>query len=562
MTLPALATDFMDWPWSQIEPHVAALLARPLSAATVNDWLADWSHLAALIYERYQRLYVASTVNTADPATDRAYQQFLDEIYPQAQEADQRLKQKLLASGLQPAGFAIPLRNLKTEADLFRQANLPLLSQELQLANEYDKISGAQTVDWHGAELTISQLGPFARDPHRPTRETAWRRAAERQLADRQAFNDLWQRFMDVRCQLAANAERPDYRAYRWQQMLRFDYTPADCTTFHNAIEKVVVPAVRRLHEKRRQQLGVEALRPWDLLVDPLSRPALRPYQHIAELENGAEAIFRQVDPALAEYFAIMRGENLLDLDNRKNKAPGGYCTDYPVAKRAFIFANSVGLHEDVQTLLHEGGHAFHAFESAPLPYFQQKQVPLEFAEVASMGMELLSAPYLAGTFYTPEDANRALAEHLEEMLSFWPYMAVVDAFQHWAYQNPAAARLPAECDACWTSLWQRFMVGVDYSGFEDWVATGWQRKLHISQVPFYYIEYGLAQLGALQIYRNAQGGNAADQAGAVAAYRRALSLGGTVTLPEMYAAAGAKFAFDEQTLGEVVGVIEAKLNG
>jgi oligoendopeptidase F len=556
MTLPTLATDFMDWPWSQIEPHVSDLLARPLDAATVDAWLADWSHLSALIFERYQRLYVASTVNTADAATDRAYQQYLDEIYPPAQEADQRLKQKLLDSGLEPAGFAIPLRNLKAEADLYCEANLPLLSQELQLANEYDKLSGAQTVDWQGQELTISQLGPLARDPDRSVRERAWRLAAERQLADRHAFSDLWARCMDLRIQLAANAGRPDYRAYRWQQMLRFDYTPADCVTFHNAIEKVVVPAAQRLYEKRRQQLGVETLRPWDLLVDPLSRPALRPFTEIAQLENGVEAIFRQVDPALGEHFAIMRRERLLDLDSRKNKAHGGYCTDYPVTQRPFIFMNAVGLHDDVQTLLHEGGHAFHVFESAVLPYFQQKQVPLEFAEVASMGMELLSAPYLAGNFYSQADADRALAEHLEGSLTFWPYMTVVDAFQHWAYENPAAARLPAECDACWTSLWQRFMVGVDWSGFEDWVATGWQRKLHITQVPFYYIEYGLAQLGALQLYRNAQ----TDQPGAVAAYRHALSLGGTVTLPETYAAAGVKFSFDEKTLGEVVRVIEKKL--
>jgi oligoendopeptidase F len=557
--LPAQATDFMDWPWPQIAPHVAELLARPLDAATVDAWLADWSHLSALIYERYQRLYVASTVNTADAATDRAYRQYLDEIYPQAQQAEYQLKQKLLASGLEPAGFDIPLRNLKAEAVLYRETNLPLLSQELQFANEYDKISGAQTVDWGGQELTISQLGPFARDPDRSVRERAWRLTAERQLADRAAFNDLWVRFMGLRGQLAANAGCANYRDYRWQQMLRFDYTPADCVRFHQAIEEVVVPAVRRLREKRRRLLGLDALRPWDLDVDPHSQPALRPFGSVAELENGVETIFRQVDPTLGAYFAMMRRENLLDLDNRKNKAPGGYCTDYPVTERPFIFMNAVGLHEDVQTLLHEGGHAFHVFESTPLPYFQQKQVPLEFAEVASMGMELLSAPYLAaekGGFYTQSDAARALAEHLEGVLTFWPYMAVVDAFQHWAYENPAAASLPAECDAHWTLLWERFMVGVDWSGFEDVLATGWQRKLHISQVPFYYIEYGLAQLGALQIYRNAQ----TDQAGAVAAYRRALALGGTVTLPEMYAAAGAKFAFDADTLGGVVALIEAKL--
>ncbi|MFZ6027758.1 MAG: M3 family oligoendopeptidase [Chloroflexota bacterium] len=563
--LPSHATDFMGWSWPQIEPHVADLLARPLDAGNVDAWLADWSHLSALIYERYQRLYVATTVNTADAAADRAYRRYLDEIYPPAQDAEQRLKQKLLAyrdaGGPDPVGFAIPLRNLKAEADLYREANLPFLSQELQLANEYDKISGAQSVDWDGEELTISQLGPFGRDPDRAVRQRAWQLAAERQLADRRAIDDLWVQLLDLRGRLAANAGRASYRDFRWQQMLRFDYSPADCKCFHRAIEKVVVPAVQRLHEKRRQRLGVDVLRPWDLVVDPFSRPPLKPFDDVAQLEDGVEAIFRRVDAGLADYFAVMRREGLLDLDNRKNKAPGGYCTDYPVAGRPFVFMNAVGLHEDVQTLLHEGGHAFHVFESAGLPYFQQMQVPLEFAEVASMGMELLAAPYLAaemGGFYTPADAQRALAEHLEDVLTFWPYMAVVDAFQHWAYENPVAAGDPANCDAQWTALWQRFMVGVDWRGYEEVLATGWQRKLHILQVPFYYVEYGLAQLGALQIYRNAH----RDQAGAVAAYRQALALGGTVTLPELYAAAGAKFAFDAETLGDVVQIIEAKLGG
>lgn len=561
--LPSQVTDFMDWSWPQIEPYVTDLLARPLDAHCVAVWLADWSHLSALIYERYQRLYVATTVNTADAETDRAYQQYLDEIYPRAQESEQRLKQKLLAyqkaGGPDPEGFGLPLRNLKAEADLYREANLPLLSQELQLANEYDKISGAQTVNWDGRELTVSQLGPFGRDPDRATRQRAWQLTAERQLADRQVINDLWVRLMALRGQLAANAGRANYRDFRWQQMLRFDYSPADCERFQRAIEDVVVPVLYRLREKRRQLLGVDVLRPWDLAVDPSLRPALKPFANVDALAKGVETIFRQVDPALAEYFAIMRREVLLDLDNRKNKAPGGYCTDYPVAHRPFIFMNAVGLHEDVQTLLHEGGHAFHVFECAGLPYFQQKQVPLEFAEVASMGMELLSAPYLPadqGGFYTQADADRALAEHLEDMLAFWPYMAVVDAFQHWAYENPLAASDPTNCDTRWTDLWRRFMVGVNWSGYEDVLATGWQRKLHIIQVPFYYVEYGLAQLGALQIYRNAQ----RDQAGAVAAYRRALALGGTVTLPELYAAAGAKFAFDVKTLGEVVRLIEEKL--
>ncbi len=300
----------------------------------------------------------------------------------------------------------------------------------------------------------------------------------------------------------------------------------------------------------------MEGLRPWDLDVDPLGRPPLRPFQSIRELQAGAQRIYNRVDAQLGAYFQTMRQESLLDLDNRIGKAPGGYCIEYPVARRPFIFANAVGLHTDVQTLLHEGGHAFHAFESSHLPYNQQLQVPSEFAEVASMGMELLAAPYLAsaqGGFYSEVDAARARIEHLETSICFWPYMAVVDAFQHWVYQHPEQAAQPEQCDAQWGSLWQRFMRGQDWSGLDAEMMTGWHRKLHILQIPFYYVEYGLAQMGAMQVWRNAL----QDQNAAVKAYRQALSLGSTVDLPELYRTAGAKFAFDTQTLGEVVQLAE-----
>jgi len=381
--------------------------------------------------------------------------------------------------------------------------------------------------------------------------------ASQRRLTDRQAIDDLWTRYMTVRRQIAANAGLPDYRLYMWRKLLRFDYTPQDCMRFHQAIEDVVVPAALRTYEKRRLRLGVAVLRPWDLDVDPFGRAPLQPYRSISELEERTSTIFHKVDPQLGEYFEIMRRESLLDLDNRKGKAPGGYCTDFPVSQRPFIFANSVGIHDDIQTMLHEGGHAFHVFETASLPHSWHVQIPMEFLEVASMAMELLAAPYLMqdeGGFYSPQDAARARIEHLERSLLFWPYMAVVDAFQHWVYQNHQLASDPKNCDAQWAELWRRFMPGVDWSGLDAELVTGWQRKQHIHSDPFYYIEYGLAQLGACQIWQNAL----ADQAQAVAAYRRGLSLGDTVTLPELYTAAGARFAFDAGTLQEAVSLIES----
>lgn len=559
LSLPASPLDFMDWPWAKIAPYVDELLARPLDSSNVSGWLADWSRLTCLLVERANRLQVATALDTTDGIAEQGYKKFLDEIYPHAQAAEQQLKEKLLASGLEPAGFAIPLRNQRAEAALFRQANLPLQADEIKLGMEYDQIVGGQTVEWEGQELTVSQLQPIYQDANRQRRERAWRLAAERQLADRQKLNAIWQQMFTIRRQIAANAGLPDYRAYRWQQNLRFDYTPEDCETFHRAIESVVVPAVQRQYEKRRRQLGVESLRPWDLNVDPLNRPALKPFASISELETKAGTIFQQVDPQLGEYYALMQREGLMDLGNRKGKAPGAFCTEYAALRRPFIFVNAVGLHNDVQTTLHESGHAFHVFETAPLPYYQQLAVGAEFAEVASMGMELLASPYLAasaGGFYSQADAARALTEHLESLLRFWPYMAVVDAFQHWAYTHPNQASEPQHCDEAWGQLWDRFMAGVDWSGLNEERKTGWQRKLHIFQYPFYYVEYGLAQLGAVQVWRGAL----QDQAGAVAKYRQALSLGGTVPLPQLFEAAGARLAFDAATLGEAVELIETTI--
>ena len=555
-TLPKVHTQFQSWTWEQFKPYADDLVKREVNASSVIAWLTDWSDLSRILSEIYQRLYVAITVDTTDPDSKARYNTFLDDIYPQAQIVHQLCKEKLLASGLEPEGMRIPLMHMRAEAEVYREANLPLLAEEFKLSSEYDELIGAQTVTFEGKELTVTQLQPYHFHPDRAVREQAWRLGVERQLADREKINDLWKRFMQVRGQIAANAGLPDYRAYIWKTLHRYDYTPQDCFSFHAAIEQEVVPVMRRICERHRLHLGLDSLRPWDKDVDPLGRDPLKPYQTIEELEAKASAIFHKVDPQLGSYFDQMRGQGLLDLANRKGKAPGAYCTGYDMTRLPFIFENAVGLHDDVATVLHEAGHAFHCFESYHLPYHHQLTVGMEIAEVASMAMELLTAPYLAadqGGFYSTKDAARARIEHHESQLLFWPYMAVVDAFQHWVYENHAAASDPANCDAKWAELWDRFMVGVDYRGLEDHVQTGWQRKMHIFQVPFYYVEYGLAQLGAMQIWRNA----IQDQAGAVAAYRRALSLGGTAPLPDLYAAAGVKFAYDAKTLGEMVRLAE-----
>ncbi|MCC7207124.1 MAG: M3 family oligoendopeptidase [Anaerolineae bacterium] len=568
-SLPKSAQQVQDWSAEQYQPYFQDLIDRPLNADNVSAWLADWTRIAELAGEVFSRLNLATSQDTTDEDAEKRFLAFSEHVLPALQVADQELKEKLLASGLQPDGFEIPLRNMRVEAEIFREANLPLMVEERKLGVQFDKITGGMTVNWKGEEKPLPALQTEGQNPDRAEREKAWRAAHQRFLADRERINELWGKFLDVRLQMARNAGYDSYIPFRWKQMGRFDYTPEDCLSFHRAIEEAVVPAAERLYERRRQQLGVSTLRPWDLnvdpthpssiVLDPLGREPLHPYQSVEEMERTTEAIFQHVDPALGGYFTTMRREGLLDLGSRKNKAPGGFCTSFPVQKRPFIFMNAVGLHDDVQTLLHEAGHAFHVFESAPLPYAQQHDTPIEFAEVASMGMELLAAPYLTqnyGGYYNETDAARARIEHLEGMITFWPYMAVVDAFQHWVYNNIAAAHDPAACDAKWAELWGRFMRGMDWSGLDEELRTGWHRKLHIHQIPFYYVEYGLAQLGAAQVWR----GSLEDQAGAVARYRKALALGGVAALPRLYETAGARFAFDTATLRSAVDLIEATI--
>jgi oligoendopeptidase F len=544
--------DFIQWSWTQIEPYYVELQKQILNASTLAGWMANWSQLSGMVYEAYQRLYVAITIDTTDQYSQSRYDTFLDEIFVRSEEAEQKLKEKLLKSGLEPPDFELSLRNLRAEAAIFTKENLSWLSKEIKLKAEYDRIIGSQSIVLEEQEFTLSQLHALYLSPDRQKREYAWRLGAQRQLADRQAINELWIELMEVRGRLAKNAGLSDYRTYRWTQLLRFDYTPGLCYHFHQAIKDVVVPAARYLHEKRRQKLGIRSLCPWDLFINLDGPEPLHPFDQVGELEEGVARIFKQLDPELGRYFEIMRMEGLLDLENRKGKAPGGYCTDYPVTGRPFIFMNAVGVHEDVQTLIHEGGHAFHVFETNHLPYIQQKRMGIEFMEVASTAMELLSTPYLVknrGGFYTPAEAARAQIEFLDTAICFWPYMAVVDAFQHWVYENHQAASNPVNCDARWAQLWEQYMADEDWDGLDEERITGWQRKLHIIQDPFYYIEYGLAQLGAFQIWCNALN----NQQAAVAAYRRALSIGGTVSLPQLYALAGAKFAFDARTLQEAV---------
>ncbi|MFO7538677.1 MAG: M3 family oligoendopeptidase [Chloroflexota bacterium] len=544
--------------WATFQPFYEELQQRPLSPDTVRPWLADWSHLQELLGEASSVIYVEKTLDTTDAEKEQAYLDLVNNVSPQVKVAEQSLKKRLLALNLPDADIALMLRQLEAEAALFRDENVPILTELARLSNEYDKITGGLKTEWDGQTKNLSQLGVFLRDPERAVRKRAWHTIMDLWLEEREPLNELYTRMLRHRHQVAHNAGLPDYRAYIFQEYGRFDYTPDDCYTFHEAIESVVVPAAARVYERQRARLGLPDLRPWDVDVDSYSQQPLKPYQGQEQLFDGSLRVFEQVDETLAGYFRIMGEENLLDLETRPGKALGGYCTTFALRKRPFIFMNGVGIHDDVQTLLHEAGHAFHIFESESLPLIWQReiQVPMEFCEVASMSMELLAAPYLTkanGSFYNPDELARARIEHLEGILKFLPYMAVVDAFQHWVYTHPEQAASADRCDATWDALWQRFMPGINWNGFEDSRVSGWQRKPHIFEAPFYYIEYGMAQVGALQVWRN----SLTDPAAALQAYRQALALGGTQTLPDLFAAAGAEFRFDTAMLAELVDLIE-----
>ena len=406
-------------------------------------------------------------------------------------------------------------------------------------------------------ERPLPQLQPFLKSADRAVRERAFRAATQPYIEERGALAGLFDRMLDLRQRAARNAGFANYRDYIFPAKYRFDYTPADCERFHEAVERTAAPAVARVLEHRRQRLGLDVLRPWDLAVDPNRATPLRPFQTVDEFVGTARKVFDRVDPALGAQFQTMIDERLLDLDSRKGKAPGGYCETLHSRGRPFIFMNAVGLVDDVMTLLHEAGHAFHAFASHRQPFIWQRHPGSEAAELASMSMELLASPHLVQPtgYFTPEDYRDAWLEHLEDVLLSLVHIASVDAFQTWIYTSPDGADASARDDE-WLRIRSRFERGVDWSGLERERVARWYRQLHIFMYPFYYIEYGIAQIGALQIWRN----SLKDPVQAVARYREALALGAVRSLPEMYRAAGAKLTFDAALIGELVELVEDQI--
>lgn len=534
--------------WEEIEAIGRQLAERRIdSPQALERWLEDRSELASAIWEERTKRYIAMTSQTDDPERERAYLSFVQEIEPKVKMLSHRLDEAYLRDphrAALPARYRLLDRSVENRVALYRDENIPLQVKEAERETEFQKVSGAMTVRYRGEERTLAQMAKFLEEPDRETRRESWELVAQRRLADRDALEDLFDRLRELRQQIAANAGLESYRDYVFRAYERFDYGPEDCRRFHDAVEAHFVPLAERLYRERATLLGVDPLRPWDTDVDPLNRPPLHPFAQTADLLEHTETIFRRVDPELGDQFAFMREQGLLDLESRKGKAPGGYQADFTERRWPFIFMNAVGLDRDIRTLLHEGGHAFNAIAAREEPMAEYRHPPMEFAEVASMGMEMLSAPHL-GAFYPDQaDYRRAYRERLEGIARIFPWIATVDAFQHWVYENPG--HTPQERRSAWVATYHRFQRGIDWSGYDEELNYYWHRQLHIFLHPFYYIEYGIAQLGALQVWLRSR----SDYPGAVARYREALGLGGTRDLPALFEAAGARFAFDDSTVG------------
>lgn len=550
--------DLGDWP--QIAPLFDQLEARAAQCQTAADlerWLLDWSELNAALDEESSRRYIAMTCHTDNADAEKAYLHFVEKVEPQLKPRQFALEQTYVAHPLRaelpPGRFHIFDRDVKNRVELFRSENIPLETEEAKLCQQYQKLSGSLTVTFRGEEKTLVQMGRYLEEPDRALRQEAWELVANRRLRDADKFDDILDQEITLRQQIAKNAGFGNYRDYAFRRLDRFDYAPSDCEMFHAAVERHVMPIVRELQVKRRAQLQLEKLRPWDLAVDPLNRPPLKPFSEIGEMVLRTQKIFNRLDSELGSGFQKMQNLHLLDLDNRKGKAPGGYQDTLNEARLPFIFMNAVGLQRDVETILHEAGHAFHTLATRDEDLRSYRHAPIEFCEVASMSMELLGNQFIE-EFYSSADANRARRVHLEGVAGVFPWIATVDAFQHWIYTHPNHSR--DERRRAWMNLMDRFGGDVDWSGYETARANLWHRQLHIFLHPFYYIEYGIAQLGALQVWANSK----RDQAKALRDYKQALALGGSRSLPELFEAAGCRFEFSEKTVQPLTEMLRAEL--
>ena len=544
--------------WANLEPLYQSLLDRKLACENcLEQLLLDRSELDATAMEAHANLYINMTRHTDSEENKKAYLAFVEEVQPKLTQTGFDLDKKIVesphAAKLDQNRYGVLLRDLRADMEIFRPENIPLHTKDTKLGQQYSEICGAMTVNFQGEERTMPQMGKFLEDTDRTVREAAWRGITERRHQDQDQLNDIFEQMIKIRHQIAQNAGFDNYRDYMFKAKHRFDYTPANCEEFHDAAASVCVPVYRNMNEQRKTELGVDELRPWDLAVDIKGRSPLNPFTGADDLITKTSKLFHRMNPDLGDLFDRMRDGDSLDLESRKGKAPGGYQYNRDRCRKPFIFMNAAGLQRDLETMVHESGHAFHSMLSEHDPLVHYRHCPLEFSEVASMSMELLSYPYL-DEFYSEEEANRAKRTHLEALARMLPWIATIDAFQHWIYTHPDHTR--EQRTEKWLELDARFGSKTSWEGIDQFRGSMWQRQLHLFEVPFYYIEYGIAQLGALQLWTQAR----RNEKAALENYRKALTLGGAKPLPTLFQTAGLNFDFSKNTMQGLMDEVAKEL--
>lgn len=546
--------DFVLTSWDKLKPYFDNLLERPVdTVADLRKWFVDRSELESIISEDLAWRYIRMTCYTENEEYSQSYQEFIQKIQPEIAPYSDKLNKKAAASPFldtlaKEEGYDILIRNLRKEIEIFRDENVPIFTEITTETQKYAQISGAMTVEVDGKTLTLQQASVYLLSTDRAKREEVYRKINARRLRDKDELDELFTKLIKLRHRVAVNAGFSNFRDYMFKALGRFDYTPQDCLDFHEAIQHEVVPLLNQFALERKKSLGVDALRPWDKAVDPEGREALKPFSNGQELADKTIEVFSRLDKYLGQCLSIMRAMGHLDLESRIGKAPGGY--NYPLAEVGvpFIFMNATSTLRDMVTIMHEGGHAIHNFLTRDLSLNDFKSTPSEVAELASMSMELISMDHWGVFFENEADLKRAKHEHLEDIIETLPWVATIDKFQHWIYENPD--HTTEERRAEWNKIFARFSDSVtDWSGLEEARDYLWQKQLHLYEVPFYYIEYGMAQLGAIAVWRNFR----ENPAKGLADYQNALRLGNLRTIPEIYKAANIRFDFSREYISKLM---------
>ncbi|MBA3828216.1 MAG: M3 family oligoendopeptidase [Taibaiella sp.] len=555
-----LPADFKVTNWEALLPYFEDLKSRAInSAADLDKWLKDASEVEAVISEDASWRQINMTCDTTKPEYEEAFTYFCMEIEPKMKPYFFDLNQMLLASPyldqLDKSIYYPFLRSVENSVKLYRKENVALQAELSVLAQQYGVISSKMSVAIDGNEYTLQQAAKFLQSPDRGLRERVFRAVAARRLQDKDQLNELFDKLLALRLQVAKNAGFDNYRDYKFRELGRFDYAPEDCFAFHAAIREHIMPLQAMLIKNRQQRLGLDQMKPWDTDAEPEGTKPLRPFETGSELTDKAITVFNDLRPYFGGCLDTMLDMHRLDLESRKGKAPGGY--NCPLAETGvpFIFMNAAGTIGDVITMMHEGGHAIHSFLSHDLPLSALKEYPMEIAELASMSMELFSMEHWDVFFKDEKELHRAQLEELERIISVLPWIATIDKFQHWLYTNPGHSVKEREDE--WMAILKEFSSGItDWTGFEDYRQNFWQKQLHLYEVPFYYIEYGIAQLGAIAMWRQYR----QNKQQALDNYMKALSLGNTKTLNELYAAAGIKFDFSTGYVKELGAFVKDRL--